>query len=128
MHTGERSVNHASRFAPDKLRQVGDSPQMGDTARVNDRGANEVDQLLGDQGLTVVDGIEYFADRDRVTVLANEPETFLVLRRRRILHPEQPVRLGDLPSRPASIGVSRWYVVENVMIKPKCADCAERGA
>ena len=113
MHTGDRSVapwRAGSHLI--ELRQVGDSPQMRDAAGVNDRGADEIDQLLGDQRLAVVDRVEDLADRDRRhRVLADQPEAFLVLRRRRILHPEQPVRLERLaqPRRPrsASVGDAR---------------------
>ena len=76
-----------------ELGEVGDSPQVGNTPGVDDRGANEVDQLLGDQGLAVVDRIENFANRNRRhRVLADQPEAFLVLRRRWVLHPEQAIR------------------------------------
>src|ERR1700682_3775111 len=102
---------------------------MGDTARMNDRGANEVDQLLGDQGLAVVDGVEYFADRDRRhRVLADEPEAFLVLRWRRILHPEQPVRLERF-AQPAGLDRRETvvHVVENMVIEAEArADGVEQ--
>ena len=71
--------------------------QVRDAARVHDRRADVVDQLLADQLLAVVDRREHLADRERRRrVLPDQPEALLQLGRHRVLHPEQPVRLERL--------------------------------
>ena len=72
-----------------ELGEMRNPAQVGDASGVHDRRANEVDELFGDQRLAVVDRVEYLAHRDRRDrVLADETEALLVLRGRRVLHPE----------------------------------------
>ena len=86
--------------------------QVGDAAGVHHRGADVVDELLLDQLLAVIDGVEHFAHRQRRGgVLADQAEPLLQFRRRGILQPEQMVRLQFLaqraPPRSASAGDAR---------------------
>jgi len=98
---------------------VGDAAQMRDAAGVNYCRADEIDQLLGDQRLAIVDRVEYLADGNRRDgVLSNDPEALLVFGRRRILHPEQPVRLQRFAkTRRLDRGQPVVYVVQDVMLK-----------
>lgn len=67
---------------------------MGDTAGVDNRGADVIDQLLLYQMLAVPDRIEYFTHRQRRHgVLANDVECALVFCRGGVFQPEQPVWL-----------------------------------
>ena len=80
-----------------ELGERGDLAQMRDAAGVDHRGADVVDQLVLDQLLAVPDRVEHLADRDRRHgMLADQPERFLVLGRRRVLDPEHAQRLERL--------------------------------
>lgn len=65
--------------------EIRNSPQVRDSARVHDGGADIVDQLFLDQLLAIVDAVEHFTDRERRGgVLADDPEALLQFGRRRI--------------------------------------------
>ena len=90
---------------------------------VHDGHADVVDQLLFDQLRAVVDRVEHFADRDRRRrVLADGAERRLVLRRDRILEPEQAVRLEAL-AQPRGFDRRQAvvHVVEQVDVEPDLA-------
>src|SRR3546814_11784175 len=56
-----------------------------------------VDELILDELAAVVDGVEDFADGDgRHGMLADQLQPLLILRRRRVFHPEQAVGLEAL--------------------------------
>ena len=103
--------------------QVGDAPQVSDAAGVDHCAANVVDQLLLDQLLAVPDGVEHFAHGQRSRgVAADMAEGFLVLRRRRVLHPEQAVglqrlaKLRRLVGRQPVVHVVQQLVLEAVSV------------
>ncbi|SUI76180.1 Uncharacterised protein [Serratia quinivorans] len=84
-------------------------------------GTDIVDQLFFNQLFAVPDAVEHFADGDRRDgVLADQAETFLILRRRWVFHPEQAVLLNAftearrLDGRQAMV-----HVVQQVLIKTK---------
>ena len=79
------------------LRQVRDFSQVSDASRVNDRGPDVVDELLLNELLTIEDRVEHLADGNRRgRVLADQPESRLQFRGRRIFEPEKMVRLESL--------------------------------
>jgi len=77
-----------------QLRQVGDLTQVADTAGVNNRRPDVVDELFLNELLTIVDATEYFADCERsCRVLPDQTEALLKFRWYRVLQPEQSIRL-----------------------------------
>ncbi|ABA53425.1 hypothetical protein BURPS1710b_A0511 [Burkholderia pseudomallei 1710b] len=95
-HAHGRQVGRAVKARADLVhrRVIGDAAHVRDAARVHDRRADVVDQLIADQVLAIPDRIEDLADRERRRrVAADQPECVLVLGGRRVLEPEQPVRL-----------------------------------
>src|SRR5258708_2952189 len=61
-----------------ELGEAGDLAQVADAARVDDRRADVVDELLLDEPLAIVDRRKHLADGDgRRRVVSNEPEAFL---------------------------------------------------
>src|SRR5208283_2069697 len=69
---------------------------------VDNRGSNVINQLLLDQLLAIVNGIEHLADGQRsCRMLANQPETLLQFCGRRIFQPEQMIafKLLSCPRR-----------------------------
>ena len=122
MHTG-RQVGRAVRAGAHagRARRGGDLAQVGDAAGVHDRGADVVDELLLDQLLAVVDRVEHLADRERRRrVLADQPEALLVLGRRRVLQPEQVVRLERLAEpRRLDRRQAVVHVVQQVQVGPE---------
>ena len=102
MDAGQRDrgdVGRAVRAEPDlpDLGERGDAAQVADAAGVGDRGAHEVDQLLGDELLELPDRGEDLADRQRHGgVPADVPQHLLVLRRGDVLEPEQVDRFQGL--------------------------------
>ena len=86
---------------------------MGDAASVRHRGADVVDQPLGDQLLAVPDAVEDLTDRDRGgRVLADQPKRGLVLGGGGVLDPEHAVRLQRRAQPP---GFDRRQPVVNVV-------------
>ena len=118
-----REIGRTVRAGPDLVqrRQVEDPTQVRDTACVHDRGAHVVDELLGDQLLDIPDRTEHLANRDRRRgVLSDQPERLLVLRRGRVLHPEQPAVLDSL-AEPGGLDGREpvVYVVQQVEVEPE---------
>ena len=80
-----------------ELGQVRDLAQVGDAAAVDHGHADVVDELLFDEAVAVVDGVEDLAHRERRRgVLADEPEALLQLGGDRVLEPEEMVGLERL--------------------------------
>src|SRR5215467_4388562 len=76
------------------LGERSDLAKMGDSPGVYHGDADVVDELLLNEKLTIVDGVEDFAHGDgRCGMAADETETFLHLRRSRILEPEEMIGL-----------------------------------
>jgi len=74
--------------------QIGNQPQVRDAARMRDRGANVVDELLLDQIFAVPNAVENFAHcQRRGGVLPDEFEGCLVFCGRRVFQPKQMKRL-----------------------------------
>jgi hypothetical protein len=85
-------------------REVEELAQRCDASEVGDRGPHVVDQLLGDQGLVVVHGVEDLADgQRRGGVGPDQAQCLLVLGGCAVLQPEGPVRLQVL-SEPGRLG------------------------
>src|SRR5690606_36923249 len=80
-----------------------------------------IDQLLFDELLTVPDAVKDFADGDRRDgMLANKTETCLILCRRRIFHPEHPVRFYALTkTRRFYRRQAVMHVMQKVLVKTK---------
>ena len=104
-------------------RERRDLPQVADAAAVHDGHADVVDQLLFDELRAVVDRVEHLADRNRRRrVLADGAERRLVLRRHRILQPEQPRRLEALAEpRRFDRRQAMVHVVEQVHVEADLA-------
>src|SRR5258708_36656719 len=67
---------------------------MGNSACVHYGGADVIDELLLNELLAIVDGVEDFADGERRGgVAANQAKTFLQLGRRGIFEPEEMIWL-----------------------------------
>src|SRR5207249_7145171 len=78
-HANGRKIRGAMRAGAHvvELGELRDAAQVGDATGVHHRRPDEVDELLGDQCLTVVNGVEYLADGDgRNGVLANDTKAF----------------------------------------------------
>ena len=113
-HADRRQIGRAMRAGPHvvQLGEVRDPPQVRDPARVHDRRADVIDELLADQLLAVVDRREHLAHRQRRgRVLADQPEARPAARPA----PGPPSRTGDgapapcpaAPPRSASAGGGR---------------------
>ena len=77
-----------------ECREVREPAHVRNAAGMHDRRADEVDQVLLDEMLAIPDGVEDLADRQRRHgVMPDQLERVLILGRRRVLQPEQPIRL-----------------------------------
>src|SRR5690606_7710463 len=78
--------------------EIRQAAHMSDTARMDDRGADVIDQLAFDQLLAIPDGVEHLADRKRRDRVApNHFECELIVGGRCILQPKESIWLEIAP-------------------------------
>src|SRR5262249_49145607 len=103
------------------LAHICDFSQVSDSAGVNDCGANEIDELLLNQLLTIENGVEHFSNRQwSRRVLTDYAKAVLRLGRRRGFQPKKMERL-KLFTHASSFNGSQAMVriVQHVHFRPE---------
>jgi len=113
-----------------EIGELEDAPEVGDPTGVDDVGADEVDELLGDELLAVPDGVEDLPTASGVVVccrMIRKPSWSSA--GTRSSSQNSWYSSTRRPSRAASIGVSRWWASwRSAKSKPKRSRTASKSA